>query len=182
MHGQSADQVLGEFSAHVVGNNHHSEEGNQRGEDQAVNKDDQPGLFQVTQLGMFDFPVNLRKRLFAAHGQHRMSQPYKNCDQRDRVRPLIAIQPAKRSLVELHVLRQRRGRKVPATTSIQGVEAPSDQDNHHDGGELHDTQRLSARFRDAFDIFPPEIKRDHDGNCRRSAVHVEMNGNMREDK
>src|SRR5579862_5044625 len=96
--------------------------------------------------------------------------------------PLIAIEPTERSLVQLHILWQRCGREMPTTTSVQGVEAPSDQDNHHDGGELHDAQGLSARFRNALDIFPPEIKCDNDGHGRGSAVHVEMNGNMRENE
>ena len=71
----------------VVGNDHHREERHQRGEEQAVQEDHQPGLLQVLQLGMFDFAVDLCQRLFAAHGQHGMAKPDQQHDQRDLLPP-----------------------------------------------------------------------------------------------
>ena len=118
MHRQAADQILGEVSAHAIRNDHHREKRNQRSEHQAVNKNHQPGFFQVLQLGMLDFAIHLREGFFAAHRQHGMAQADENNDQRDRVRPVVAVQPAERALIELHVLRRSAdgGRCQPLRT------------------------------------------------------------------
>src|ERR1700733_5840703 len=162
VHCQAANQILGEIPAHAVRNNHHREERNQRSEHQAVNKYHQPSFLQVLELGMLDLPVNLREGFFAAHRQHRMAQADENNNQRDGVRPLIAVQPAERTMIELHVLRVRQRRQAPAAAHPQRIKTPADQHHHHDGGELHDAQSFAAGFGHALDILPPEIKRDDD--------------------
>src|SRR5579859_5496137 len=44
-----------------------------------------------------------------------------------------------------------------------GVNAPADEDDHHDGDELHDVKGFFAGLRDALGVFPPEIGGDDDG-------------------
>ena len=65
------------------------EERDAGGEDQAVNKDDEAGFFQIGQLGMLDLAIDLGHGLFAAHGQDRMSQADENADQPDGVGQLV---------------------------------------------------------------------------------------------
>ena len=45
---------------------------------------------------MLDFPVNLRQRFLAAHGQHGMSEADENRDEGYQPRNIDAIQPPKR--------------------------------------------------------------------------------------
>ena len=77
-HRQAADQVLEELRPYGVRNDHHREERNQRGEHHAVDENHQRRFFQVRQLGMLDFAIDLRERFFAAHGQHRMPQAHED--------------------------------------------------------------------------------------------------------
>ena len=51
------------------------------GEDEAVNRDDDRGALQVLELGMGEFPVDLRQRLFAAHGQNGVAEGNQNAEQ-----------------------------------------------------------------------------------------------------
>ncbi len=74
VHGDAADQVGEIIGANLVGNDHDREERNQRGEEQAVDEDHQPGLFQILQLGMLDLAIDLGQRFLAAHGQHRVAE------------------------------------------------------------------------------------------------------------
>ena len=73
MHRESTDQVFGEVAADIIGDDHHRKEGNQGSEHQAVNENDQAGLFQVPEFGMFDFAVDLGEGFFAAHRQYGMT-------------------------------------------------------------------------------------------------------------
>src|SRR6476620_7559341 len=49
-----------------------------------VNKDDYPGLFQVLELRVFELAVHLCKRLFAAHGKHRVTKRDHYSEQSDK--------------------------------------------------------------------------------------------------
>ena len=51
------------------------------------------------------------------------------------------------------------------------VGAPKEQDDHHDGGDLHDLQGFVAGLVDALDVLPPVISGDEDGNGGRGEVH-----------
>src|SRR5262249_45579287 len=73
-HRESADEVFKKALANAARKDHHREERNQRGEDHAVDEDHQPGLFQVDEFRAFDFAIDLSQGLFAAHGQHRVTQ------------------------------------------------------------------------------------------------------------
>ena len=48
-------------------------------------------------------------------------------------------------------------------TDVKRVDAPSDEDDHHDCYELHDVQSFFAGFGDALGVLPPEINGDDDG-------------------
>ena len=80
IHGQAADQVVEVLRANRVRNDHEGEEGNAGGENQAVDEDDEAGFFQVGQLGMLDFAIDLRQGFFAAHGQHGVAQADEDAD------------------------------------------------------------------------------------------------------
>ena len=55
VHGQAADQIFEEALAHVVGNDHHREKRNQRGEHQAVDENYQARLFEDSGAWGFRF-------------------------------------------------------------------------------------------------------------------------------
>jgi len=44
-----------------------------------------------------------------------------------------------------------------------GVDAPADEDDHHDRDQLHDVEGFFARFGNALGVFPPEIESNNDG-------------------
>ena len=87
VHGDAADEVGEIIRANLVGDDHHREERNQRGEQQAVDENHQPGLLQVLQLGMFDLAVDLGQRFFAAHGQHGVPEADEEDDPGDVAEP-----------------------------------------------------------------------------------------------
>src|SRR5579859_1302552 len=160
-HGQAADEILQVVLPHIVGNNHHREEGNQRGKHQAVDENDQSGFFEVLELGTLDFAIDLGERFFSAHGQYGMAQSDEDGDDAEHVRQAAVRQPAERARAEMKISRigKRWKLRMPQHRSI---DAPADQEHHHHGNQLHDVQRFFARFRHAFDIFPPEINGDDD--------------------
>jgi hypothetical protein len=60
--------------------------------------------------------------------------------------------------------------------------APGEDDEAHDGGELHDPQRFFAGFVNADDVGAPEIERDADGDEHRVEVdEVGMRGGVEDD-
>jgi hypothetical protein len=90
-HRQAANQVLEIVWTDAVRNDHHRKERNQRREHHAVNENYEYRFLQVRQLRVLDFPVDLRQRFRAAHGQHGMPKPDQHgkhrkvlCDMRSR--------------------------------------------------------------------------------------------------
>src|SRR5216683_894345 len=166
-HGQAANQVLQIVLADIIGNDHHGEKGNQRGEHEAVNENDQPGLLQVGQLGAFNFAVNLGERLFSAHGQHGVAERNEGGHDAKHVRQTAVRQPAESvgAQAEIARIRKRRQGRMP---KHRGIDAPADEKHNHDGDQLHDVQGFFARFRDAFSVFPPKIESDNDGETHRN--------------
>ena len=53
-------------------------------------------------------------------------------------------------------------------------QAPSDQDHDHDGGDLHDAQRLHARFVHAQNVLAPEVQGREHGEPRGEIRRMEM--------
>ena len=123
---------------------------------------------------MLDFTVDLREGLLAAHRQNRVPEANEDRNQRNHVRPLIAIEPAERAFVELHVPGMRPRGKVPTGLGVQSVETPSNEYHHHDGGELHDAKSFAARFGNALDVLPPEIEGDGDSHGCGRGIDVEV--------
>ena len=161
-HGQAADQVFEEALAHIIGNNHHREKRNQRGEHQAVHENYQPGFAQILELGAFDFAIHLREGFFAAHGQHGMAERDEDSDDAEHVRKTAVRQPTQSIGPQAQIMwrRPRRQRGVPHD---HGVNAPGDQHNHHYGDQLHDMKSFFAGFGNALGVFPPEVHRHDDG-------------------
>ena len=74
VHGQAADQVVQELGPRGIGDDHPREKGDQRGEEHAVDEDHPAGAFQVLELGMGDFAVDLGQGFEAAHGEQRVAE------------------------------------------------------------------------------------------------------------
>src|SRR5260370_20933422 len=83
-------------------------------------------------------------------------------------------------------IRKRRKSRMPQHGSVN---APADQQDHHDGDQLHDVQRFFARFSYALGVLPPEICRDDDGEgggdtgdggFRKGSAQVSMLGEIAE--
>ncbi len=75
IHGEPGDQVVFvNRDADRVRDDHHEQQGRESGEYEAVNGDDDGGAFQVLELGMGELAIDLGKRFFAAHGQHRVAE------------------------------------------------------------------------------------------------------------
>ena len=62
---------------------------------------------------------------------------------------------------EVQVARQRARAGICAGPRISSVmRTPDQKHHHHHGRDLHDAQRLAARFVNALDVAPPEIDGD----------------------
>ena len=144
-----------------VRNDHHREEGNQRGEEHAVDENHEAGALQVLEFGVGDLAVHLRQALFAAHGQQRVAKTDHDGNRRDGGRER-ALEPSEGFGAELEVGPNRQGHRLVAVLE-NGDDAPGDQDHHHHGGDLHDAQSFLARFVDPDDVLAPEVKGDDDG-------------------
>ena len=107
-----------------------------------------------------------------------MSQPHKNDQHRARLREVIPVKPSHRALPEPHVLRRRIRRQMPASHPKR-IAAPPDQQHYHHRRELHDAQRLVARFRNPLDILPPEIQRHQNRKERRRRICIQLVIDMR---
>ena len=151
--------------ADIVRNDHHGKEGDERGEDQTVDEDDQPGLLEVRQLGAFNFAVDLRERFLAAHGQHGMAQGDENGEDAKHVRKAAVREPSERAGAQPQVARVRQGRQCGMAHS-HCVDAPGDEQHYHHCDQLHDVQGFFAGLGNALGVLPPEIKRDDNGEAR----------------
>src|ERR1700733_9206200 len=69
--------------------------------------------------------------------------------------------------------RRWEGREMGAHMK-DGVEAPEQENDHHDGGGLHNLQGFIAGFVDALDVLPPEINGGEDGDAGRGEVHRQL--------
>jgi hypothetical protein len=144
-----------------IGNDHHREERNQRGEQHAVDENHEAGALQVLELGKGDFAIHLGQALLAAHGQQRMAQADQDGDKCDlgRNRP---FEPPQRVRREMQIAHDGE-RDGLVAASEDGYQAPGDEDHHHHRGDLHDAEGLFARFVNADDVLAPEINRDRGG-------------------
>src|SRR5579872_111365 len=77
VNGDSTNQVREVIRALRVGNNHDREERDQGREEETVDEDYEPGLFQILELGMLNFAVDLREGFFATHRQDRVTESHK---------------------------------------------------------------------------------------------------------
>ena len=67
-----------------------------------------------------------------------------------------AVEPTHSVFAQMHVAGDGSGWHVQ-TASPDGISAPNDEDDHHDGGQLHDFQGFIAGLGDTFDVLPPKI-------------------------
>ena len=180
VHGDAADKVGEVIGPDIVGNDHHREERDQRGKQQAVDKNHQPGLLQVLQLGMFDLAIDLGQSFFAAHGQHGVPEadeednPGENAE-RQMPEPRC-IQPAQRFFVQRHHARVQRVRRQLDGSAQNRDGAPDQQNHHHHRGDRHDLQSFLAGFVHALGILPPEVADDDDGQSRGEVVVGKVEG------
>src|SRR5262249_22474196 len=147
-----------EILARGVWNDHHREEGDQRGKQQAIDEDHEAGAFQVLEFGMRDFAVHLRQTLLAAHGEQRVAESDHHGNYGDRWRD-GSTQPAEGFGAEFQIGGDGKRHGLVAVFEDRH-QAPGDQDHDHYGGDLHDAQGFLAGFVDADDVFAPEINGD----------------------
>ena len=173
-HRQPADEIVEILGALGVRDNHHGEERDQRGEQHAVNEDHESGSLQILELGISDLAIDLRQALLAAHGQQGMAQSNEDRHQRERTSPVFG-EPSQGARAEPDAFRGGQRDRVGALRHAEDRDqAPHDQDHHHHRGDLHDAQRLLARFMNPDGVFAPEIQRDDDREQRRKMgwIHV----------
>src|SRR4029077_5641715 len=81
----------------------------QAGENEAVDGDDDRGFFQILELGMSEFAIDLGERFFAAHGQHGVAEGDEDSEQSEHPRKTLlgkaVTEKAKRLFGEMKVLR-----------------------------------------------------------------------------
>ncbi len=175
-HRESADQIVAVVGhADAVGDDHDGEERHQRGQEQAVDENDEPGTEKVLQLGRRDFAVDLRERLLTRHREDRMPERDHYSDCADGPRAGQMLEPSERFVGELQFER----RHVSAANRDREA-APYDHHHGHHGGDLHDAHRLAAGFLDAENILVPEINGYGDGEERGAEIRRKDNSDVRE--
>ena len=179
VHGEAADKVLEEILALLIGDDHHREERNERGEDQAIDEDDQAGLLEVRELRMLDFAVDLGQGFFAAHGEDRVAEAYKDGNEPGEVCEMHAVEPAHGVGFEFQVPGVGEGGQSRVADE-DGIDAPSDKDDDHDGGNLHDPHGFLAGLVDAFDVVPPEIDGAEDGETGGAQIGTDVKAEVNE--
>ena len=158
-HREPADQVVAVVRhAHAVRNDHHREERDQRGQQQAVDENDHAGAQQILELGRLDLAIDLGQRFLARHREDRMAERDQNSQSADRARTREMLEPAERVVGELQFERRQM-----RASRIDREPAPYDHDHSHHGRDLHDSHRLAAGLLDAENVLAPEICRDGDG-------------------
>src|ERR1700687_1511143 len=85
-----------------------------------------------------------------------MAQADKDSDDAGKTREVHAVEPTHRIGPELQVTGVRDGRER-GVAHQDGVNAPANQDDDHDGRNLHDAHGFLAGFVDALDVVPPEV-------------------------
>ena len=171
VHGESSDQVVAvHLRPDIVGDQHDRQQRDKAGEYEAVDTDDNGCALQVFQLGVREFPIYLRQRFFAAHGEHGVPEADDESQNAEHVRQFAVLPEAERFVAIVNVGQGGEGRQVAAYLE-QGEKRPAQQHHHHDGRDLHDPERLFAGFFDALDVFPPEVERDGHGKHNRGAVN-----------
>src|SRR5439155_8524981 len=105
VHRQAADQVFEELLADAIRNNHYGKKRNQGSKNQAVDKNDCAGLFQVGELRALDFAVDLRQRFLSAHCQDGVAEGDEDGDDAEHVRKAAVREPAKSAGAQPEVAR-----------------------------------------------------------------------------
>src|SRR6516162_10862298 len=177
IHRQATDEVFEELRPLIIGNQHHREEGHQRGENQAVNKNHQTGFLQIRQLRVLNFAIDLRQGFFSAHRQHRMAEPDKDGNETREMRQVNPVEPAQCVRTQPQIAGVRDGGQNGVTQDGR-VDAPADQDRDHQRRDLHDSHGLLAGLVDTLDVVPPEINRAENGEARGAGVGRNVNMDM----
>ncbi len=122
---------------------------------------------------MLDLAIDLGQRLFAAHGQHGVTEADEEDDPRNVPEP-GPVEPAQRFFVQRdHAWVQGVGRQLDGRAQNRDG-APDEQDHHHHRGDGHDLQRFLAGFVHALRILPPEIGHYDHGQSRGEVVVGEI--------
>ena len=179
----------------VVGDDHHGEEADQRGQQQAVDEDDERSLLEIRQLRALDLPIDLGQGLLAAHGQDRMAEGDQDAEGADQAEPMDlrrvmesradggVAEPAERVFLPaghfidlrlslgvdlLREVGRGRGEVLGIGAGRQGRAAPGDDDDAHHGRRRHDPQGLVGRLAEPSDVGPPEVEGDGRRDRRRA--------------
>ena len=175
-HGNAGDEVvLVNVGALICRDEHGGEQRDSAGEDERVDGDDDGRALEVLELGMLDFAVYLGERFFSAHGQDGVAEGHQDAKDAEDGNELGSLEEAECIVREVQVGGCGRRGQVNAADA-NGVDAPEEQNDHHDGGDLHDAQGLVAGFLDALDVLPPVINGDDGSEDGGGVIDVELEG------
>src|SRR5882724_781021 len=157
VHGEAGDEVvLVDGDADGVGDEHHREQGSEAGEEEAVDGDDDGGSLEVLELGVGDFAVDLGEGFFAAHGEDGVAEGDEDAEEAHEVGEVGVLEESERAVVEMQVGGSGPGDGLVAVLQ-DGDQRPTEEDDHHDGGDLHDAKGFFAGFVETFGVLPPVV-------------------------
>src|SRR5882724_8837913 len=146
VHGQASDEVVFvDRDADGVGNEHHREQGSEAGEEEAVDGDDDRGAFEVLELGVGNFAVDLGEGFFAAHGEDGVAEGDEDSEEAEQVDGVGVLEESEGTVVEVEVLGRGPGDRLVAVFE-DGDGGPGQEDDHHHGCDLHYAESFFAGF------------------------------------
>src|SRR5581483_7637992 len=145
MRSQAAQQVVDVLAADRIRNNHPREQRDETRAEHGVNTNNVAGILEILQFGVGDLAIYLSQCLEAAHGKETVAEGDQDRDGSD-LRPDGAAQPPESVLTEFQVARQGHRRDLHVAAKQNSERAPDQERDHHHGSDLHDPQRLAARF------------------------------------
>ena len=174
VHGHAGDEVVAvDMHADGVGDDHDGEQRAQAGEEEAVDGDDEGGAFEVFELGVLDFAVDLGEGLFAAHGEDGVSEGHEDAEESEGGGEAAAFEEAEGVVAEVEVGGGGEGREGGAAMD-DGEGTPGEQEDDHDGRDFHDVEGFFAGLFDALDVLPPEVDGDGDGDDGGGEIGAEV--------
>ena len=117
MHGDTADKVVVVMRPLGIRDQSHSQKRYERSKNKTENKNGDCGPFEIFELRVGNFAINLGERLLAAQSQNGMAESDEKSDERDR-RQSGSLQPAQRILAEFHIFEVRSRSEL---SSLQGI-------------------------------------------------------------
>ncbi len=161
------------MGARAVGDEHGGQHGGAAGEDEAVERDDERGALEVLQLGILDLAIDLGERLLTAHGENGVAEGHEDAEESEEMDEWSALEEAEGVVTELQIGGGGEWRQLGMLHDGR-INAPAEDDDNHDGCDLHDLEGLVAGLLDALDVFPPVVDGDDGGKEGRGFIDGEV--------